>query len=261
MTIAFPTGKAHVSFSEVRTWAECPWKHKLTYIDKVKADVESEHLYFGTAVHASCEKYLKTRELDTNICTSEIRRIWQEKGFPAVDKWCSWAETTINDIPTFLDENFPEWETLDAEHALMEPIDNHDIKFKGFIDAIFKLKDKRGKSKLLIVDWKTGPAYGWRRDKKEDFNTQAQLILYKWFIMKKFELASADVGTAFVVLKKGAKSGKSIDLVAFSAGPKAQEKANKLVSNMINTVKRGFFPKNKHNCQFCDFAKSGQCVR
>ena len=79
--------------------------------------------------------------------------------------------------------------------------------------------------------------------------------------MKKFELASADVGTAFVVLKKGAKSGKSIDLVAFSAGPKAQEKANKLVSNMINTVKRGFFPKNKHNCQFCDFAKSGQCVR
>ena len=79
--------------------------------------------------------------------------------------------------------------------------------------------------------------------------------------MKKFELSSADVGTAFVVLKKGAKAGKSIDLVAFSAGPKVQEKANKLVSSMINMVKRGFFPKNKYNCEYCDFAKSGQCVR
>ena len=80
MTIAFPTGKAHVSFSEVRTWAECPWKHKLTYIDKVKADVESEHLYFGTAVHASCEKYLKKqKELMEDFIWNKMNKNNQNK--------------------------------------------------------------------------------------------------------------------------------------------------------------------------------------
>ena len=31
----FPTGKPHVSFSEIKIWKECPWRHKLTYIDKI----------------------------------------------------------------------------------------------------------------------------------------------------------------------------------------------------------------------------------
>lgn len=257
----FPTGKEHVSFSEVKTWKECPWRHKLIYIDKLKSDVESEHLDFGTAVHSACEKYLKTRELDIDLCISQIKEAWLKKGFPDVEKWCSWAETALNDIPSFLDENFPGWEIVDAEHALMEQIDNHDIKFKGFIDGVLKIKDGKGKEKILIIDWKTGPAYGWRKEKKEDFLMQAQLILYKWYIMKKFSLESSDVQTAFIVLKKGAKSGKAIDLVKFSAGPSLQEEANRLVSSMISTVKKGFFPKNKHNCEYCDFAKTGQCVR
>ena len=32
----FPTGKPHISFSEIKNWHECGWRHKLTYIDKIK---------------------------------------------------------------------------------------------------------------------------------------------------------------------------------------------------------------------------------
>lgn len=257
----FPTGKQHVSFSEVRTWRECPWRHKLAYIDKLSPPVASEHLDFGTAVHSSCEKYLKTRELDVELCLSQIRDSWEKKGFPDVEKWCKWAETVLNDVPEFLEKNFPGWECVDAEHPLMENINNQEIKFKGFIDGLLRVKDGKGKQKILIIDWKTGPAYGWKREKKEDFLMQAQLVLYKWYIMKKLDLSSSDVQTAFIVLKKGAKSGNSIDLVKFSAGPSLQEKANKMVENMITNVKKGFFPKNKYSCEYCDFAKSGQCTR
>ena len=35
MNDAFPTGKPHVSYSEVRCWKECPFRHKLSYIDKI----------------------------------------------------------------------------------------------------------------------------------------------------------------------------------------------------------------------------------
>lgn len=261
MSTNFPTGKFHVSFSEVRTWAECPWRHKLIYIDKLSSDIESVHLDFGTAVHASCEKYLKTKEMDVESCLTQIRESWDKKGFPDVEKWCSWAETALNDIPEFMEKNFPGWECIDAEHSLMESIENHDIKFKGFIDGLIRIKDGKNKDKILIIDWKTGPAYGWKKEKREDFLTQAQLVLYKWYIMKKLSLESKEIQTAFIVLKKGAKSGKAIDLVDFSAGPKVQEKANKLVSNMINSVKKQFFPKNKYSCEYCDFAKSGQCTR
>jgi hypothetical protein len=257
----FPTGKGHVSFSEVRTWAECPWRHKLIYIDKLLPEIKSEHLDFGTAVHSSCEKYLKTRELDIELCTNAIREAWEKNGFKDVEKWVKWATVVLNDVPEFLESNFPGWEIYAAEFPLMESIENNDIKFKGFIDGIIKIKDKKNNEKILVLDWKTGPAYGWRADKKRDFLTQAQLVLYKSYIMKLLELDSSNVKTSFIVLKKGAKQGNSIELVDFSAGPTIQQKANKLVSSMISSVRRGFFPKNKYNCEFCDFAKSGQCTR
>lgn len=259
--INFPTGKGHVSFSEVKNWAECPWRHKLIYVDKLLPEIKSEHLDFGTAVHSSCEKYLKTKELDVELCVNAIRKAWDEKGFDNVEKWIGWATIVLNDIPEFMETNFPGWEVYAAEFPLMEEIEDSDIKFKGFIDGIIKIKDGKGSEKILILDWKTGPAYGWSRDKKEDFLTQAQLVLYKSYMMKKLELSSSNIKTSFIVLKKGAKPGKSIELVDFSAGPKLQERANKMVKSMISAVKKQFFPKNKYSCEYCDFAKSGQCAR
>jgi hypothetical protein len=164
-------------------------------------------------------------------------------------------------MPQFLEEKFPGWEVYAAELPLMESIDGVDVKFKGFIDGVIKIKDGKGKEKVLILDWKTGPAYGWSADKKRDFLTQAQLVLYKFYVMRLLGLQSSDIKTCFIVLKKGAKPGKSIDFVDFSAGPTLQENANKMVRSMINSVKKGFFPKNKYSCEYCDFAKSGQCVR
>ena len=32
------TTKKHVSFSELRTWLDCPYQHKLTYIDKIELE-------------------------------------------------------------------------------------------------------------------------------------------------------------------------------------------------------------------------------
>jgi hypothetical protein len=44
-------------------------------------------------------------------------------------------------------------------------------------------------------------------------------------------------------------------------GPKPMEKGEKLVKDMVNGVRRGKFMKNKYNCEWCDFAKSGHCTR
>ena len=54
----FPTGKPHVSYSEVRCWKECPWRHKLLHIEKIDVFKPSPYLDFGTQVHEGCESYL-----------------------------------------------------------------------------------------------------------------------------------------------------------------------------------------------------------
>ena len=55
--------KEHVSYSEIRQWKECPWRHKLLYIDKLSTFEESPHLHYGTIIHDGCEHFLKTKEL------------------------------------------------------------------------------------------------------------------------------------------------------------------------------------------------------
>ena len=52
-----PTGKPHVSFSEVKLWKECSWHHKLVHIKKLSSFLPSPILEFGTAVHAACLLY------------------------------------------------------------------------------------------------------------------------------------------------------------------------------------------------------------
>ena len=45
----------HISYSELKIWAECPYKHKLIYINKVRKFIGNEFTAFGKAIHNLCE--------------------------------------------------------------------------------------------------------------------------------------------------------------------------------------------------------------
>lgn len=64
--------KEHVSYSEVKVWKECSWRHKLLYIDKIQTFEESPHLYYGSIVHDGVEHFLKTKELKLDEMTRKI---------------------------------------------------------------------------------------------------------------------------------------------------------------------------------------------
>jgi len=275
----FPTGKSHISFSEVRIWKECGWKHKLTYIDKVAPFQTSVHLEYGTIIHNALEHYLTTKEIDIDKVKRNIEKAWNSNLFDSKDyvekqgllaesqgwkykhnylnDWLSWAEQTMIDVPVFLNDNYPNWECVSAEEALYEEICTG-MSFKGFIDGIIKYK-KRNKEKYVILDWKTASPRGWRRDKKQDIKTTAQLVLYKHYWGSKNKIQSRDISCHFILLKRGAKPGKVCQIVEVSAGPKSMEKANKMVSNMLSGVNRRFFLKNRNNCKFCPFEGTDYC--
>jgi len=264
MSSEFPTGKPHVSYSEVACWTSCGWKHKLSYVDKVQLpDQDWIHADFGKHVHSGVENYLKTRVMDIPAVVKLIEDDWTAKKRPEVEKWSKWATNILTDFPGWLDNEHPGWELLGAELPLYEDIPEEDqIKFKGFVDSVIRapLNEEKTKWKIWILDWKTGPAYGWRREKLEDELVLAQLWLYKAYLLRKLDLQSRDVGCAFVVLKKGAKPGSTIVRYDISVGPKPMERGEKLVKNMVSGVRRGKFMKNKYACDLCDYRKAGVCL-
>lgn len=258
-----PTGKKHVSYSEVRNWTECPWRHKLQQIDKINLDKPSEHLDFGTAVHSACEGYLKTKTMDVDSCLMQIVSAWDDKKFPELEKWAQWASDCLNDVPAWMEETFPGWETVSAEEPLYEMIEGKGAYFKGFVDCVIKAPHPKGGYELWVIDWKTAGSGGWTMDKKRNPLTLAQVALYKSFLLQKhkelFEGARY-VKCGYILLKKGAKQGKRIELFSVSVGPVAMEKANKLVTNAINGIKKGVKIKNRQSCQYCPFLNTEHCT-
>ena len=271
----FPTGKPHVSFSEVKIWKECSYRHKLAYIDKIDVFEPSPYLDFGTAVHEGCESILKTGTVNKVKLLNDITSAWEKNGFddtewvsrqPSwykyhnVDTWCTWAENMWLEVPDFLDSTFPGWECFNAEEQLYESIDTKDVIFKGFIDGVLKVPKCSGGYKYWIIDWKTSQSYGWRRDKKQDILMTAQLILYKHFWSKKHNIPLKDIGCGFVLLKRGGKLGNVCELVNVASGPKSLSRAVKIVNNMIASVKNRIHIKNRNSCRFCPYKDTQHCT-
>ena len=273
--------KEHVSYSELKTWKDCSWRHKLQYIDRIQTFEESPHLHYGTIVHDACEHYLKTRKLKINEIEEKINQAWDECGFDSedfvilqtnkaklagwtykhetVDKWIKWAKTAITALPAFLEENFPNWEYVSAEEELYEEISDMSTKFKGYIDCIIKVPSKNNKYKYWIIDWKTSSARGWSTEKKRDFLMQAQVILYKHFWGTKNQIEMKDISCGFVLLKKVTKTEKACQLIKVSAGPVMLERSQKIIRDMTKTLDRGIFLKNKNSCRFCEFKNTEHC--
>jgi len=279
----FPTEKPHVSYSEVRCWKECPYRHKLSYIDKIDLSDKSPYLDYGTIIHEAAEKFLKTRVLDLETMEKDLRSAWEKNGFDMddyieaqkiyrkskgwkekkhnyIDEWVEWAKNCLVDLPDFMDETFPNWKIISAEEMLYEDIPGHELKFKGFIDGLIECDGPGSRRVYWVIDWKTAPPRGWYRDKRRDFNVQAQIALYKSFWRIKNNLKSKDVKCGFVLLKREAKPGKTCELVAVSAGPKIEEKSIKMVTNMISSVKKNLFLKNRNSCTFCEYYSTEHCI-
>jgi len=277
-TAVLKNGKPHVSYSEVSIYQQCPFRHKLMYIDGLSEMIPSPYLEYGTIVHDAVENFLNGNPMDVPAAHSKIREAWDKHGFDSekfikeqtaraagqgwkyrhvnLEGWLESSKNSLEQLPSFLDEKFPGWKSVAAEHNLYESVSGDEIGFyKGFIDCVLELPS----GKQVVIDWKTAGPRGWRKDKKRDFLTQAQIVLYKHYWMQVTGKPSNQVKTAFVLLKRESKPGKSMGIVEVSSGPKAMQKANKLVTGMLKGMKSGMVLKNRLACKFCEFRETVHC--
>lgn len=258
--VNLPTGKPNISFSEMRDWRECSYRHKLKNVDKINLSKPSPIPDFGTACHAACERFLRTRVMDADVAVAKLHELWKaSKHVEPIEPFVDEARALLAEVPKFFDDTFPGWQTVDAEHMLYERIDGKPHVFKGFIDCIITAPGKKGNSLTWIIDFKT-TAMGWFRYKRQDDIVKSQLVLYKNYWCEKTKTDPKDVRCGFVLLKRSAKPSQHCELFAVSVGDVTTKRTLKVVNNMVASVKKGIAIKNRASCTYCDYHNTPHCT-
>ena len=248
---------AHVSYSEVKLWHECPHKHKLQYIDKIDGFKGNLHTAFGTAIHTVCEHGLLNENLDRGEhFLKEIKSLEEKEVEIEYDLYYKMLEQYHPIVDSFrdeLDNYFENCEVVSTEEKLYEDIEGHDLKFKGFIDLVVKTPD----GKYHILDWKTC-SWGWDSRKKADKIINYQLTLYKYFWAKKHGVPLDMVETHFGLLKRTAKKNNT-EIFRVTSGKIKVKNALTFLEKAVINIKRALSIKNRLSCKYCAFYKTQHC--
>ena len=267
---------SHISFSELKEWTVCPWKHKLNYIDRIKQFKGNEYTAFGTALHTICENLVKIdvgkgnnpsdynpnahfqEEFLGNLKTLKNEVPEMEFKADLVSSMRTQGDYIIQFIIPSLKKYFGKFELIQVEEKLYELIESQNQNFKGFIDlVIFTPEDK----KYHIIDWKTC-SWGWDNRKKTEKMITYQLTLYKHFWCKKHNKDYGEVLTHFALLKRTAKKN-NVEIFKVSNGSKKIENALKLLNKALYNINKNINIKNRLSCHgrygVCEYYKTEFC--
>lgn len=252
---------SHISFSELKNWAFCPFYHKLTYIDKIKGFMGNEYTAFGTAIHEICENKLLNKSVDPyeEFKESFINEIANLPDDLELDEklivdMAPQAERIIPQIEPSLETYFSDgYEVLATEESLMEPISDSEYNFKGFIDAVLKTPD----GKIHLIDWKSC-SWGWDMRKRSDPLVTYQLTLYKIFYAQKHNVELKNIETHFALLKRTAKKD-NVEIFRVTSANKKQSNAKELLNKALFNIQKKNFIKDKRSCGKCEFYKTKHC--
>jgi len=278
--------KKHVSYSQFGWWLKCPHKFYLDQVKGLKKYEDSINTCFGTAIHETIQTYIKTlytesvekadsidlyklfkETFERELKNTEVKHTedeYTEFVFDGEDILKEFTETATR-IKHFPKEKY---EFVDVELEIEMPVKNN-VDFVAYVDLVLREK-KSGDVK--IFDFKTS-SNGWNDYMKDDYTKTSQLILYKAFYSKKFNIPLSKIDVEFFILKRklyegvrypqsriqlfrpshnnSVVAGTITDFAQFVSESFTQEGA------YIEDVKN--FPKNpgdkKKNCKYCPYKK------
>ena len=119
--------RSHISFSEMKIWDECAYKHKLVYKDKIKQFLGNEYTAFGTAIHHVCELAVVDDKVDMleefNVKFLEELKLLTEKKVDLKKKLVNdmrvQGKNLLKYILPALKDNFSSFEVVSVEEDLL----------------------------------------------------------------------------------------------------------------------------------------------
>jgi hypothetical protein len=191
----------------------------LTYVDKAIPFTDNIYTMFGTAMHEVLQEYLRVMysesivEADKLLLNEELedrmKKIFMEiRQKNGGEEFC-----TKNDMLEFYNDGLKiidyfkkkrnqyfskrGYELAGIETPLSYDLPNN-LRFRGFIDLVIK---DTVRNRIKIIDIKTS-TWGWNKYQKADKNKTDQLLLYKQFYSKEFDVPMDRIDVEYFIVKR-----------------------------------------------------------
>lgn len=287
-----PSQNKHISYSQLNSFATCQKQWYLQYVKKLAPYEGSIHAMFGTAMHETIQSWLETiyhdkvktaNEMDLNALLYEnmVKAYKSTKAQNSFQEFTSLEEMNMfyldgKHILNFLKKKrggyFSTKGTyLAGVETLLYQELRPGVKFKGFIDLVFynEVLDE-----WTIIDIKTSTS-GWKDWAKKDDKKIAQILLYKEFFSKQFDIPIDKINVEYFILKRKvpkdaefAAMEKRVQIFRPASGKVKRKQAVDLMENFVQTavdMNGEYIEKDyptspsKSGCMFCAFKKLRVC--
>ena len=246
-----------VSYSQFNIYANCPKKWKLDYLDNLRVYSQSIHTVFGTAMHVTIQNYVtilfteSVKAADSidlgeylkQTLFNEYKQSLAQNGnvhYSTPAELAEFYEDGVAILKYFKSHraqyfNTKHHELVGVEVALQAPL-IYNVAFVGFIDIV--VKDTRDNT-YAIYDIKTSTS-GWNKYQKADQTKTAQLILYKEFYAKLFNVDADSIHVEYIIVRRKINPAlefapKRIQSFVPASGKPTRNKIGKMFMDFIQT--------------------------
>lgn len=282
----------HISYSQLSIFATCQKQWADRYIKGLAPYTPSIHTVFGSAFHETMQSWLEVlyhgkvkdadeMDVDSLLYENMIKEYQSSKKQNGGEHLSTLEELQMfwldgKHIFEFLKKKRRAYFTTKGVYlAGIETLLYQELRpgvmFKGFIDLVFY--DERV-DEWTIVDIKTSTK-GWNKWAKADDKKKAQLLLYKEFFSKQFNIPLDKIKVEYFIVKRRipkdaefAAMQKRVQEFRPTDGPRKMKQAVELMENFVtqavgmdgNYLEKEY-PTNpsKNACRFCPIKELRLC--
>lgn len=285
------TFQKSISYSQTLSYSTCPHQWALRYIKNLIEYKPSIHTVFGTALHEVIQEWLtcmfedsvkKSNEMDLNALLEEklfnIYKQEKEKYGKHFSSPVELSEFYLDGVEIlsyikkkrsafFSTKNF---KLVGVEIPLVFQV-RENIFFKGYIDLLFYDEQQ---DRYIIFDIKTSTS-GWNANAKKDDKKIAQLLLYKEFLAKQFNIDVEKVDVQYFIVKRKVPSDPEFPAMGRRVQefipPSGKIKRGQAMNTFLKFIQDAFDEQgsfiekdyeqkpSKVNCMFCEFKQTEHC--
>jgi len=270
-------------------FSECPKRWKLNYVDKLRISESNIYLIFGTAMHEVLQKYLSVMYYDTAKRADMIGydRVLREKmveGFKQAEEAEGKPPCTKEELQEFYEDGIEiidyfikkrgdyfskrNYELIGCEVPIEVNLQKN-IKMIGYLDVVLRHIPT---NTISIIDIKTS-TMGWNKWQKKDENKTQQLLLYKQFYAKQYDVPVENIEVEYFIVKRKLYENcdwpqKRIQVWGPASGKISMGRVGKRLGKFIDTAfndngsynTEKLFPEpSKKACRWCEFNQTEHC--
>ena len=287
-----PKANKHISYSQLSTFANCQKQWYLQYVKKLAPYQPSIHAIFGTAMHETIQTWLEVMyhdkvktanemNLDNLLYENMMKAYKAQKAQNSHQHFSTAEELTLfwidgKHILKFLKKKRAGYfgtkgVYLAGVETLLYQQLRPGVMFKGYIDLVFY--DARI-DRWKIIDIKTSTS-GWNKFAKSDDKKIAQILLYKEFFSKQFNVPTEKIDVEYFIVKRKvpveaefATMQRRVQEFRPTAGPRKVKQAVQLMEHFVENavgVDGEYIDKqyptspSKDSCRFCAFKEMRIC--